>query len=101
MKTNIMRSICTLGLMVMVAGAAVSALADDASSASDKKTTGTITSVNAKDKVLKIREVFLTKTFVIPDGCSMMMADKKVSLGDFQPGQRVQVTFREASGVSV
>jgi Cu/Ag efflux protein CusF len=63
---------------------------------------GTITALDAKEKVLKIQGAFLPKTFALGDNCAFAVGSKAdASLKEFRPGQRVTVNYRDVDGVLV
>jgi hypothetical protein len=63
----------------------------------EKICSGTITSVNAKEKVLKVQSFLFSKTFVVGDNCVLSVADRRqATLGDFRAGQKVEVQYKDA-----
>src|ERR1700722_1687069 len=103
MKTIILgRTARALFTTAIIAAFAVCARADGTTAAKEKTYSGTITIVDAKEKVVKVQGYLLTKTFQLADNCELKLGDKKeASLGDFRPGQRVDVVFKDAGGVLV
>lgn len=102
MKTMILRTVRTLCVTVLVSACAVSAYADGKMAAKEKTCSGTITAVDAKEKVIKVQRYLLNKTFVLGENCVLALSNKKeASLGDFRPGQKVNVNYIDASGVLV
>ena len=102
MKTNIMRKILPAWLAILVSASAVAAWADGKSAGDEKTYTGTVKAVDVAGKTIKVQWLMLSKHFVLGDNCALVLGDKKdVSLGDFQPGQKVEVTYKSASGVLV
>lgn len=86
----------------IVAAFAICARADGTTAVKEKNYSGTITSVDAKEKVVKVQGYLLTKTFELADKCELKLGDKRqASLGDFRPGQRVDVVYKDAGGVLV
>src|SRR5689334_10327614 len=98
MKTNTLRSIGMLCLTAFVCVAASFSRADG-NAAGEKATTGTVTAVDPVNKIIKVRPMLFSKTFVTADGCALMMGEHHVTLADFQPGQRVHVTYKDAGGI--
>jgi hypothetical protein len=104
MKTNIFSAARTGGLaaVLLVSAGAVSAYAEDRLAANEKTSSGTITALDTKEKILKIQGMLLAKTFVLGDNCSLAVGNKAdASLGEFRPGQKVTVNYRDADGVLV
>jgi hypothetical protein len=102
MKTNMLQMARTAGLAVLISAGAASAYAEDAMAANDKTSSGTITALDAKGKVLKIRGFMFSRSFVLGDNCTLALDDKTAaSLGDFRPGQKVTVSYQDADGVLV
>jgi hypothetical protein len=103
MKTMIIgRTAGALLATAIITAFAVCARADGTEAAKEKDYSGTITAVDAKEKVVKVQGYVLTKTFQLADNCELKLGEKKeASLGDFRPGQRVDVVYRDASGVLV
>jgi hypothetical protein len=90
------------GLAVLISACALHAYADDAVAANDKTSSGTITALDAREKVLKLRGFMFSRSFVLGDNCTLALDDKtSVSLGDFRPGQKVTVSYTDADGVLV
>ena len=91
-----------MGVLFLVSAGAVSAYTDDRLAATEKTASGTITSLDAKEKVLKIQGMLFAKTFVLGDNCSLAVGNKAdASLSEFRPGQKVTVNYRDANGVLV
>ncbi len=102
MKTKVMQMARTAGLAVLISACALCAYAGDKMAANDKTSSGTITALDAREKVLKIQGFVFSKTFVLGDNCTLALDDKTAaSLGDFRPGQKVTVTYQDADGVLV
>jgi Cu/Ag efflux protein CusF len=102
MKTNMIRAARTVGLAVLVSACAASVYADDKMAENEKTTSGTITALDAKEKVLKVQGVLSTKTFALGDNCALAVDGMTgTSLGEFRPGQKVTVNYRDADGVLV
>lgn len=102
MKTNVTRKLLLVGLAILVAGGAISAYAEDKAPANEQTTSGTITALDAKEKMLKIQGVLFTKTFALGDNCVFAVGSKAdASFSEFRPGQKVTVVYRDADGVLV
>jgi hypothetical protein len=68
----------------------------------EKTYSGIIISMDDKAKVLKLRNYVFSKSFVLGEDCSLMSSDNKsAALSEFRPGQRINVTYRDASGVLI
>ena len=102
MKTNLLHAARTLALGVLIAANTSVAVADDHPAADMKTATGTIGTINAKDKVLKLQGMLFTKTFVLGDNCALTMTDMKTgALTDFRAGEKVDVSYRNVDGVLI
>jgi len=103
MKTiMLVRTARALFTTAIIAAFAVCAYADGTTAVKEKTYSGTITAVDAKEKVVKVQGYLLTKTFELADKCELKLGDKReASLGDFRPGQRVDVVYKDAGGVLV
>jgi Cu/Ag efflux protein CusF len=102
MKTNMICMLRTVGLALLVAGCAASAQAGDKTPPGEQTTSGTIATLDAKEKMLKIQGVLFTKTFVLGDNCVLAVGNNAdASLNEFRPGQKVTVAYRDADGVLV
>ena len=77
--------------------------ADESSAArtQEHNYTGTIRTVDAKEKTLTVKGYFFHKTFNLAENCKFTTEGKDASLSDFRPGQRVTVNYQDASGVLV
>ncbi len=96
------RTIKALFTTAIIEGFTVFAPADGTTPAKEKNYSGTIITLDAKEKVVKVQGYLLTKTFELADNCELKLGDKReASLGDFRPGQRVDVVYKDASGVLV
>lgn len=63
---------------------------------------GTLDSVNAKDKTFAVKKFFITRTFNVAENCAVSLEDKKsASLADLRPGHPVDVSYQESGGVYV
>ena len=68
----------------------------------EKTYSGIITSLDDKVKVLKAHNYIFSKSFVLGEDCSLMTGDNKsATLSEFRPGQKINVTYRDASGVLI
>lgn len=91
-----------MGLAVLVSACAASAFADDKLAANEKTSSGTITALDAKEKVLKIQGILFTKTFALGENCALAVDNMTgATLDQFRTGQRVTVNYRDADGVLV
>src|ERR1041385_1081009 len=104
MKTTAMRAwtaVCLSGLMTTVA---MRAFADDADATvkRDKAYTGTLTSVDPKERVLNVKGLFLNKKFNLGDSCKFRLLDNSAGTAEsLRAGQRVVVYYQDAEGVNV
>ena len=68
----------------------------------NKSYTGTVVSVDTKERTVELKGTFLSKTFNLGDDCTYTFVDRSEgALGDLRPGQRVMVVYQEAHGVRV
>jgi hypothetical protein len=78
------------------------AFPDDSATAGAKTASGTVATVSAADKVLSVRGMVFSKTFVLGANCALTVADHKAaSLADFRPGEKVEVRYRNIDGVLI
>jgi hypothetical protein len=102
MKTNMTGMARTAGLALLISVCVASAYADDKTPANELSTSGTISALDAKEKMLKIQGVLFTKTFALGDDCILAVGNRAdASLGEFRPGQKVTVQYRNVDGVLV
>jgi Cu/Ag efflux protein CusF len=102
MKTKLNSLARAAGLAVLISACAASVQADDKMAANEKTSTGTITALDAKEKVLKTEGLLFTKTFVLGDNCTLAVGSQTdASLNEFRPGQKVTVDYRDVDGVLV
>ena len=68
----------------------------------EKTFTGIVSAVDGKEKVFRVHKYFFNRTFIMGKDCALIGGDNEsTGLADFRPGQQVEVTFRDASGVLV
>lgn len=99
-----MRTVLAVWLPVVTSAVALSAYADGqvAGRGREKNWSGTVTAVDPKEKTLKVKGVFLTKTFNVGESCEVSLGDgRAAALNELRPGQRVHVRYTDASGVFV
>ncbi len=104
MKKTALRTWTVVGLSALVAATGYRAMADEAATAThhDKCYTGTVASVNAPDHTLRVRGFLLGKQFNLGEQCPIALADKTAgTAADLRPGQKVRVSYSDASGVLV
>ena len=102
MKMNLLYMAQTLALGVLIAATTGAALADDHPAADMKTTSGSINTINTKDKVLSVQGMLFSKTFVLGDNCTLTSTDQKAgSLADFRPGEKVDISYRNVDGVLI
>lgn len=93
-----------IGLAVLSAVSAWSVRADEqaAMKQKEKSYSGIIDRVDAKEKTVKLKGMLFTRTFNIADNCEFSLGDKKdATLDDLRAGQKVDVQYKDASGVLV
>jgi hypothetical protein len=102
MKTNMLHAGMTVCATVLVSALAISARADGQAMAKEKTCAGTITAVDSGERILKINEFLLHRSFVLGDGCVVAVGDNpNAQITDLRPGQKVQVSYKNADGVLV
>lgn len=104
MNTVLLRRVRTLCAAVLLTACAASTVRADATkmAAKEKTCSGTITALDANGKVITVQSYLFRKTFVLGDNCTMSLKDKNSAmLGDFRPGQRVNISYVDAHGVLV
>jgi hypothetical protein len=96
----------TFNLLVVIFGfSALLAHADEGAANSapkEKSFTGTIQTLDAKERAVKVKRFLFTKSFHLGQSCEIAVGDKNVAtLGELRPGQKVEVHYKDASGVLV
>lgn len=87
---------------MLVTAFAAPANANGNQNENEKSYSGTITALDAKDNIVKVRGYFFNKSFVLANDSTLTEYGKnKTSLADFRPGQKVAVRYTDASGVLV
>lgn len=102
MKTSSLRN--WIGLSVLIAVAAIRASADEQATAAkqDQHYTGTVASVESKERTFSVKGLVRSKTFNLGDNCAFTYVDKGAStVSGLRPGQKVTVSYRNANGVLV
>jgi hypothetical protein len=93
-----------IGLAVLFGISAGSAGADEQTAVKQKEKTysGIIASVDAKEKIVKMKGTLFTRTFNIADNCEFALSgNKNAALDDLRAGQSVSVQYKDAAGVLV
>jgi hypothetical protein len=79
--------------------------ADSAATAgsSDRSFTGTIVSVDTKERVLNVKSwTTLNRAFNLGDNCTFVLMDKNnPTVNDLRPGEKVRVKYQDAHGVLI
>ena len=112
MKTTTLHTICIFCVPVLLSAGTLSAFADEQPgakgnekrypAANQKSYSGVIASMDAKEKTVTVKGLLFNKTFNIADNCAVIAGDKKeAALSDLRPGQKVNVAYKDASGVLV
>jgi len=92
-------TVCTT---VLVSAFALSAHADGQATAKEKTCAGTIIAVDSGEHILKINEFLLNRSFILGEGCVVSVGDNPNSqITDLRPGQKVQISYKNADGVLV
>jgi hypothetical protein len=78
--------------------------AEDASTNAfpQKSYSGTVVSVDVKERTLGMQGFFSSKTFNLGDNCAFVFVDKGAgAISDLRPGQRLGIVYQEVHGVLV
>ena len=68
----------------------------------EKSWSGTLTGVNARERMVTARKCFVTRTFNAGDKCAVTVVGKKEGvLGELRPGEKVIIDYQDAEGVLV
>ena len=91
-----------LSMLTAVEPIRVSADPQATAAKQDETYTGTVTSVDLKERVLVVKGLVRSKTFNLGDNCSFTYVDKGAgTLSGLRSGQKVTVSFQNANGVLV
>src|SRR5579863_1967665 len=91
-----------LWVISLMTAFALPASADGKQGDKEKSYSGTITAVDTKDKIVKVRGALFSRSFVLADDCAFAQWDNgKAALNDFRRGERVEIRYQNASGVLV
>ena len=104
MKTNKLCTWTAVGALVLSLTPALAALADQPTAAAkpEKNYTGTVNSVDPKERTLKLHGFLLSKKFNLGDHCAFALWNKPAgAIGDLRPGEKVTVAYQDAHGVLV
>jgi Cu/Ag efflux protein CusF len=104
MKTKSLRRIAAAGLTLATLALAPGASADPAPNAAprEKSCTGMITAVNPQERVLTVRWFLFHKKFNLGEHCACnLVANSTGSIDELRPGQKVRVSYQNASGVLI
>ena len=104
MKTTAYRKWSVVGLCALTAITVMRASAEQAATAAkhEKTYTGTVVSVDPQDHQLKVKGWFLSKEFNLGDNCAYALLDQSADMvNGLRPGQKVTVSYQDASGVLV
>ena len=104
MKTNKLSAWTAVGALVLSLTPALAALADQPASAAkpEKNYTGTVNSVDPKERTLNVHGFLLSKKFNLGDNCAFALWNKPAgAIGDLRPGEKVAVAYQDAHGVLV
>src|SRR2546430_10523733 len=106
MTTN--RKYIAIGLGLLFGSSALQLRADEqaggrhSEKTSEKTYTGIISAVDSKERVVRIKGTFFSKTFNLGGQCEFALVGKReAKLDDLRAGQKVTVTYKDASGVLV
>ena len=101
MKTNILRTLWVTAILA-TCSVCLKAAEQPASGTEQKHWAGTVSEVDAKERIVKAKRFLSSKTFNVPENCAFSINDKKdSSLSDLRPGHKVHFTYQNVSGVLV
>jgi Cu/Ag efflux protein CusF len=92
------------GVSVLTVLAAANALADQAATAPahEKTCTGTVVSIDPKERVLEVKGVLLSKKFNLGENCVFTFLGKGTGkMDDLRPGQKMRISYQNVHGVLV
>ena len=104
MKTKMNLTLITVCVSSFLAASSLPSQADAPATAekTGKTATGTVASVDTKEKTVKVKNLFSSRTYHLGDNCQFLLSDKKhATTADLRPGQKVTVHYTDASGVLV
>src|SRR5205823_12955965 len=97
-----------IGLGLLVGSCAFHLRADEqvggrqSEKTSEKTYTGIVSAVDSKERVVRIKGTFFSKTFNVGGQCEFALVGKReAKLDDLRAGQKVKVTYKDARGVLV
>jgi hypothetical protein len=99
-----MRTVTTIGILVLVSAFAVGAYAEPQMGArkNEQNWGGTLTAVNAQDNTVTGQHWWSTETFHAGKNCAIVAVDKKeAALSDLRPGEKVKIRYQDVEGVRV
>src|SRR6266436_2684950 len=99
-----MRTMKSIGCLAIVSMISVCAFADQQATEmkAGKTWTGTLSAVSSEGHSVAGKHMLSTKVFNVGDHCTVLGIDKnQASLADLNPGDRVEVTYRNEQGVLV
>ena len=92
-------------LVVMFGFGALLAQADEnlaKTAPKDNSFTGTIQALDVKERAVKVKRFLSTKSFHLGESCQIAVGDKKgAAVSELRPGQKVEVHYKDASGVLI
>jgi Cu/Ag efflux protein CusF len=104
MKNTSLRNWTVVCLSLLTAAAGMRAFADEQATTTTKSETytGTVVSVDPKERALNVKGLFLGKSFNLGDNCAFTFVDEDArTIASLRPGQKVKVTYQDARGVLV
>ena len=104
MKTNKVCTWTAVCASVLTLTAALKASADQTGTAArpEKTCTGTVNSVDPKERTLDVKGFMLSKKFNLGDNCAYALWNQPAgAIGDLRPGEKVKVAYQDAHGVLV
>jgi Cu/Ag efflux protein CusF len=110
LESNLGRAAIILGMAMSLVSIGP-AIADDSSvdgtdsgqlPKSLKSSSGTISHVNATEKLVTTESFWATKTYSLADNCTVALEDKpEATVADLRPGQKVRVRYLNTHGVLI
>lgn len=104
MKTTSLHNWSVVGASLLTVALAMRTFADSQATIVPKHDTytGTVVSVDPKERVLNVKGLFLSKSFNVGDKCTFTYVNEDSrTITGLRPGQKVAVTYQDAKGVLV
>jgi hypothetical protein len=102
MKTMLKYTVAAKAAALVGLACATPALGAPSSAQSECTFSGSVTAVDSPDHTLAAKGWFMTRNFILGRDCKVSLQDKPVAaLTDLQPGQQVDIRYRDENGVRI